>query len=82
MAMRVKNTDGRYEIDRSKTFAAVYSSYSGNVTVEYSKHTTLCHNTSPCYTMADGSGPCGDLDTKGDTVTAYTLPPEYFKNEG
>ncbi len=77
----VKNADGKYVIDKTKTYAATYSSSSGNIAVEWSKHTTLCHHTSPCYVMSDGSGPCGDLDTEGDSVLAYTLPSEYFNGK-
>lgn len=74
-----RTEDGRYEIDRAGgDFAATYSSDSNIVCVEWSKHTAPCHHTSPCYIMADGSGPCGDLDTPGDSVIAYTLPPDYL----
>lgn len=71
--------DGRYEVDRESEFAATYDTGSNIVCVEWSRHTTRCHHTSPCYTMADGSGPCGDLDTPGDSVVAYTLPGDYFE---
>ena len=72
---------GKYDIDKSKNLAASYSRDSGNVCVEFSKHTKLTANTSPCYVMADGSGPCGDLDSPGDAVLAFTLPFEYFERE-
>jgi hypothetical protein len=74
----------RYEIDRSGKsgdYAATYSTDGGNVCVEWSKHTKRTHHTSPCYVMADGSGPCGDLDTPGDSVVAYTLPEDCFGND-
>ena len=72
----------RYEIDRngSKGFAAMFNSDSGNISVEFSKTLKRCMHTSPCYVMADGSGPCGDLDTEGDSVLAYSLPAEFFDN--
>jgi hypothetical protein len=72
---------GLYVIDRDGPdgFSATYNSGSGNVCIEYSKTTKKCNQTSPCYVMADGSGPCGDLDTPGDSVLAYSLPKEYFK---
>ena len=59
-------------------YAATYSG--GNFCVEWSKHTRKCNNTSPCYVMANGDGPCGDLDTKGDVVLAYDFPPEYYNS--
>jgi hypothetical protein len=59
-------------------FAACYNPDSGIVTVEWSQETRWVHHTSPCYVMADGRGPCGDLDTPGDAVLAYTLPESYF----
>lgn len=68
------NTDGLYEPDPDAPFSASYSPDSGVVTVEASKETTRCGHTSPCYVMSDGRGPCGDLDSDGDTVVAYTLP--------
>jgi hypothetical protein len=74
----------RYEIDRSGKsgdYAATYSTDSGILCVEWSKHTKRTHHTSPCYVMADGSGPCGDLDTPGDSVLAYTLPEDCFGND-
>jgi len=76
-----RGKDGTYSIDPNgkSGFAATYSSNSGNVCVEYSKTTKRTHHTSPCYVMRDGSGPCGDLDTEGDSVVAYTLPAEYFR---
>ena len=75
-----KDANGLYEIDyRGKHgFAATYSNANGNIVcVEYSHETQRCHHTSPCYVMADGSGPCGDLDTNGDSVLAYCLPECY-----
>ena len=74
----------RYEIDKSGksgSYALVYDTGSNNVSVEWSTLTTQCNNTSPCYVMSDGSGPCGDLDSKGDAVTAYTLPANMFSDE-
>ena len=73
-----KGADGKYEIDKTKEYAATYSGDSGNISIEWSKYTRKCNNTSPCYVMADGSGPCGDLDTPGDAVIAYDLPPEFY----
>lgn len=68
-------TESGYEIDKNGKhgFALTYGGM-GNVCVEYSKTVKRCHHTSPCYVMADGSGPCGDLDTVGDSVLAYALP--------
>lgn len=79
-----KNADGKYEIDTtggSGEYAGTYSRESGNICVEWSKHTTPCRCTSPCYVMADGSGPCGDLNSEGDDVIAYTLPADCFRNK-
>lgn len=72
--------NGSYEINRSGKhgFALSYSANSGNICVEYSAVTKRCHHTSPCYIMSDGRGPCGDLDTDGDSVVAYALPLEYL----
>lgn len=72
----------KYVPDTSGEYAASFNSDSNVVTVEWSKYTTPTHHTSPCYVMADGSGPCGDLDTPGDSVIAYTLPPEFFDKGG
>ena len=66
-------------LDKTKEFAAVYNSDSGNISVEFSQTTRSCHHTSPCYVMADGSGPCGNLDTPGNSVVAYDLPREFYK---
>lgn len=80
----VKNDVGQYEIDKSGasgSFALEYNTENGIVCVEWSLETTECNNTSPCYVMSDGSGPCGDLDTKGTSVIAYTLPVEMFAKE-
>ncbi len=78
-----KNSDGKYEIDRAgkEGYAATFSFYSNNISVEWSKTTRRCHHTSPCYVMAGGSGPCGDLDTDGDTVLAYDLPKEFYNKK-
>jgi hypothetical protein len=78
-----KDKSGKYSIDRNgpNGFAAEYSSAWGNVTVEWSRDTKACHHTSPCYVMSDGSGPCGDLDTDGDSVVAYTLPADWFNKD-
>lgn len=72
--------DGKYQIDTNgkEGYSAEYNSGMGTVCVEYSRTTKLCNNTSPCYVMADGSGPCGDLDAEGDAVLAYTLPVDFL----
>jgi hypothetical protein len=80
----VKNSQGMYEIDKtgaSGSFALEYNTETGNVCVEWSIEIIKCGNTSPCYVMSDGSGPCGNLDSTGDAVTAYTLPDDMFRNE-
>jgi hypothetical protein len=76
-----KDSDGRYTPDTSGEYAAIYNSGTGNIAVEWSRHTKRCNHTSPCYVMSDGSGPCGDLDSPGDSVLAYTLPADYFRVE-
>lgn len=75
-----QNDKGKYEIDKTKEYAATFSQSTNIICIEFSKHTARCNNTSPCYVMADGSGPCGDLNSKGD-ILAYTLPSELLKNE-
>jgi hypothetical protein len=77
--------DGKYSIHKEGKFgyALTYNTESGNLCVEYSNTVKRCNNTSPCYVMADGSGPCGDLDTDGDIVVAYALPDDCLHvNEG
>lgn len=77
----VKDDNGQYFIDKtgkSGNFALTYNTETDIVCVEWSLYTMPCNNTSPCYQMADGSGPCGDLDSQGDAVTAYTLPADMF----
>ena len=77
----VKDTNGQYSIDKSGNngnYALSYNTETGIVCVEWSTLTKPCNNTSPCYVMADGSGPCGDLDSPGDAVIAYTLPGDMF----
>ena len=81
----IKNAQGLFEIDRSGnsgTYALQYNVETGIVCVEWSQDVTRCHYTSPCYVMADGSGPCGDLDTPGNSVVAYTLPADLFETGG
>ena len=75
----IKNNEGKYEIDKTKGVAASYDSGSNIITVDWSKTTRKCHHTSPCYIMANGDGPCGNLDTKGDAVLAYDLPKDWYK---
>lgn len=79
-----KNAEGLYEIDHngSAGYAAQFNSGSMGdiVTVEWSKTTKRCHHTSPCFVMSDGSGPCGDLDTVGDSVVAYCLPDDCMES--
>ena len=80
----IKNASGQYEIDKtgkSGNFALTYNTETNIVCVEWSTLTKPCNNTSPCYVMADGSGPCGDLDSQGDAVTAYTLPADMFRSD-
>lgn len=76
-----RDLNGKYSIDKAGRhgYALTYNTDSGNLCVEYSKTTKLCHNTSPCYVMADGSGPCADLDSIGDTVIGYALPDDCLK---
>ena len=75
--------DNKYVIDKNGEdgYSAEYNSGTNTICVEWSKHTTKCHPTSPCYVMADGSGPCGDLDSPGGDVTAYTLPEYLIRKE-
>jgi hypothetical protein len=70
----IRDKAGKYSIDRNGNhgFAVAYSGY--NVCVEWSKTIKQTHHTSPCYVLANGDGPCGDLDTAGDSVIAYALP--------
>ena len=80
----VKDEKGEYIIDKSGkhgNYALSYNTGSGNVAVEWSILTTSCNNTSPCYVMSDGSGPCGDLNTPGNSVIAYTLPADMFRKD-
>ena len=77
-----KNAEGKYEIDTKGEYAGTYSRESGNLCVEWSQHTKKCGCTSPCYVMADGSGPCGDLDSEGDDVVAFTLPEDCLSHKG
>jgi len=74
-----RNADGQFEIDKTKSFAATYSSDTGNISVDWSKDTRQCHHTSPCYVMSNGDGPCGDLDTDGDACLAFDLPVDFYK---
>lgn len=70
-----KNANGLYEIDKEgkEGFAATYDSNDNYICIEWSNTTKECRGTSPCFRMVDGS-PCGDLDSEGDTVIAYTFP--------
>jgi len=81
----IKNAEGLYEIDRNgaQGFSASFSSgsFGDIVTVEWSKAVKRCQHTSPCFVMADGSGPCGDLDTPGDSVLAFALPDDCMQTE-
>lgn len=78
----IKDVDGSYVPDitgKNGSFALVYNTDSNIVSVKWSQFTKECNNTSPCYFMADGSGPCGNLDDEGDAVIAYTLPLDMFR---
>jgi hypothetical protein len=73
--------DNLYKIDKEghNGFAGTYSnSYGDHITIEWSKWSVPCHHTSPCYVMSDGR-PCGDLDTEGDSVEAYCLPEDHWR---
>lgn len=78
-----KDKNGFYVPNTKGEFAAIFTSngFGDLVTVEWSKHTAKCGHTSPCFVMSNGDGPCGDLDSEGDSVLAYTLPPEFFGKE-
>jgi len=74
-----KKTPNGYEIDKEgKTgWAGTYNNGNGStLVVEWSKHTTFCQPTSPCYRRRTG-GPCGNLDSPGGEVEAYALPSVY-----
>lgn len=76
--------NNQYVIDetgKNGEWAIEYNTGTGIVCVEWSQLTKQCNNTSPCYVMADGSGPSGDLDTEGDAVTAYTVPNEMLRTD-
>ena len=75
-----KKNNGRYEIDKNGTngFSATYRE--NIICVEWSKTIKLCSHTSPCYVMANGTGLCGDLSTKG-SLKSYSLPIDFFKND-
>ncbi len=75
---------GLYEIetDRGGDYAATYNSGSGLISVEWSRRTRRVGHTSPCFVMANGDGPCGDLDSEGDTVLAYDLPETFYEKDG
>ena len=75
-----QNAEGLYEIDYlgSAGFAGSYSNNGGGtITLDWSKWSTECHHTSPCYVMSDGR-PCGDLETKGNSVEAYCFPKDHY----
>jgi hypothetical protein len=72
-----KQIDGQYvpDTDGKHGFAAEYTDFcGGTLSIVWSRTTKQCHHTSPCFVMSDGSGPCGDLDTSGNSRTAYCLP--------
>lgn len=66
--------------DTPDNYAAVFDTDSNIITVEHSKRIVECYHTSPCYMMRDGT-PCGDLDTQGNSVKAYSLPKELLTSE-
>ena len=79
----VKDKNGVYQIDRNgkNGFAAIYSTHTGNVCVEYSKYVMInARDTSPCYIQADDGKPCGDLDSEGN-LEAYSFPSDYYWEE-
>ena len=69
----IVDSNGKYQIDHNGKQGLAVSYQGGTLCVEYSQNTVRCGNTSPCFIMSDGSGPCGNLDTKGE-VLAYALP--------
>jgi hypothetical protein len=76
----MRDSEGYYAIDKTgpNGFAASYNRDSGTICVEWSKVVKKCCHTSPCYVMANGDGPCGDLDAEGDSVVAFCLPDKYL----
>jgi hypothetical protein len=72
-----KKVNKKYEIDKNgpNGFSATYND--NIICVEYSKDVKKRGLTSPCYVMADGSGPCGDLSLPGDFDT-FSLPGDFF----
>jgi len=77
-----KKVEGKYTPDHEgrRGFAARYCNDDNIITVEWSKYTKEARHTSFCYQMKDGR-PCGDLSADGGWC-AYTLPPDWFKEEG
>jgi hypothetical protein len=65
---------GKYQINKQGKHGFALTFSGNNLCVEWSTITKLCHHTSPCYVMSNGDGPCGDLDTQGNSVLAYALP--------
>ena len=75
--------DKKYEIDRNGPYGFAITANFDNgdiISVEYSKTTKRCADTSICYRQRDDGGPCGNLDREGDTL-AYALPDEYMDND-
>jgi hypothetical protein len=67
--------DGKYQPDcenKNEEFAASYFEEDGYIIVHWSVHTSKCLFCSPCFYG------CGDLDSPGNEVTAFSLPPDAF----
>lgn len=72
-----RDAEGRYVPDTAgiRGYAIVLNHYSNIASVEWSRTIIGARDTSPCYRMADGSGPCGDLDALADDgYPTYDVP--------
>jgi len=74
-----KKVEGKYTPDHEgkNGFSARYGN--DNIVIEWSNFTKKARHTFFCYHMKDGR-PCGDLSADGGWC-AYTLPPDWFKEE-
>ena len=71
--IEAENKEYKYEPAPNGKFVAQYN---GNTIVVFqSKWAVKCLRCSPCYPR------CGDVDSRGESVIAYILPPEYLNEE-